>query len=399
MIKKLSLLFLVSANIYAYTLTEILTHAKESHSAKAIEEKASSDAANEELFTTYEAPHLGLTSAHARTPSEDGMEYGVSVSQNISKPFGASHKEDASRYAIKAIKQKMEHALHVYKLEVTARYHNACVSNELSKTAQALYEEQSMRVTQLQKAYDLGEISKQSLLFHKLDLAKLHQTLNVYKRSALEKTAYLNESVDNLSIDEVACSDLVEIRRDIELGDINEHGEIQEIGFIKRSTDALVSLHNTALSSVGYEVMYNKELDTTRYTFGIKIPMDFLTSDKEVQRAKYYHLDASIEEEKNSLMSQIQEHSNTMLLKVQTLYDEYTLYKKELVPMSFELKELSKTARLSGEGTMMEHLDSARSYTQNVLNMLEIKQKYYDELFELYKTADLSLGDNNANIH
>jgi hypothetical protein len=30
--------------------------------------------------------------------------------------------------------------------------------------------------------------------------------------------------------------------------------------------------------------------------------------------------------------------------------------------------------------------------------MLEIKQKYYDELFELYKTADLSIGENCATI-
>ncbi|MBU1927401.1 TolC family protein [bacterium] len=399
MIKKLSYIILVSVNIYAYSLTEILDHAKESHSATAIKEKAASDSANEELFTTYEAPHLGLSSAHARAPSEDGMEYGVSFSQNISKPFGATQKENASKYAIKAIEQKMEHELHIFTLEVTARYHNACVSNELSETAQALYDEQSFRVTQLQKAYDLGEISKQSLLFHKLDLAKLHQMLNVYKRNALEKTAYLNESVDNLAIDEVECGDLVEIRKDIKLGEITEHGEIQEIGFMKQSTDSLVSLHNTALSSLGYELMYNKELDTTRYTFGVKIPIDFLSSQQEVQKAKYLHLDASIEAEKNSLISQIQEHSNYMLLKVQTLYDEYTLYKEELVPMSFELKELSKSARLSGEGNMMEHLDSTRSYTQNVLEMLQIKQKYYDELFELYKTADLSLGEHCANIH
>lgn len=399
MIKKLSALILVCANMYAYSLTEILDHTKESHSANVIKEKAASDSANEELFTTYEAPHLGLSGAHARTPSEDGMEYGVSLSQNISKPFGASQKENASKYAIKAIEQKMEHELHVYSLEVTSRYHNACVSEELSTTAKALYEEQSLRVSQLQKAYDLGEISKQSLLFHKLDLAKLYQKRNYYQRQAVEKIAYLNESVDNLDIDAISCSDLVEIRKDIKLGEITEHGEIQEIGFMKQSTDALVSLQDTALSSVGYELMYNKELDTTRYTFGVKIPMDFLSSQKELEKAKYMHLDNAMQAQKDSLMSQIQEQSNTMLQKVVTLYDEYTLYREELVPMSSELKELSKTARLSGEGTMMEHLDTMRSYTQNILEMLEIKQKYYDELFELYKTADLSLGENCANIH
>jgi hypothetical protein len=399
MIKKLSLLFLVSANMYAYTLAEILDHAKESHSAQAIKQKAASESANEELLTAYEAPHLGVNTTHAKAPGEDGMEYGVSFSQNISKPFGASQKENASKYAIKAIEQKVEHQLHVYKLEITARYHNACVSQEMSDKAQALFEEQSLRVSQLQKAYNLGEISKQSLLFNKMDLAKLHQKVGAYKRSALEKTAYLNESVDNLSIETLACSDLVALRRDVVLGDINEHGEIQEIGFMKQSTEALAHLHNTALSSLSYELMANKELDTTRYTLGLKIPLDFLSSDKELQRTKYLHLDASIEEEKNSLMSQIQKESNTMLLKVQTLYDEYMLFKEELVPLSYELKELSKTARLSGEGTMMEHLDTTRSYTQNVLEMLETKQKYYDELFELYKIADLSLGENCANIH
>jgi hypothetical protein len=399
MIKKLFFISVISANIYAYSLSEILEEATKSASAEAIKEKAASDKANEELFTSYEAPTLGLSTTHAKTPLENGMEYGLAFSQNISQPFGAAHKENAANYAKKAIEQTMQHALHIYALEISARYHKACVSQEMSLMAQALYAEQSAGVSRLQKAYALGEISQQSLLFHKLDLGKLHQKSKSYKRSAEENMASLDESVDNLAIDSLTCNDLEKVRKDIVLGEISEHGEIEEIGFIKQSTAALAHLQNTPLSSLGYELGYSKELDTQRYTFGVKIPMDFLSSQKELQRAKYLHLDASIEAQKEALTAQIRKRSATALLKVQTLHDEYMLFKEELVPLSFELKELSQAANLSGEGSMMEHLDSTRSYTQNVLEMLEGKQKYYEGLFELYKTADLSIGEECANIH
>jgi len=60
--------------------------------------------------------------------------------------------------------------------------------------------------------------------------------------------------------------------------------------------------------------------------------------------------------------------------------------------MSLELKGLSKSALAEGEGTIMEYLDATRSYSENLLEMLQIKKDYYYELFELYKKADLDLG-------
>ncbi|MEA2091618.1 MAG: TolC family protein, partial [Campylobacterota bacterium] len=64
-----------------------------------------------------------------------------------------------------------------------------------------------------------------------------------------------------------------------------------------------------------------------------------------------------------------------------------------ILPLSLELKELSESALYEGEGTIMEYLDASRSYSENLLEMLEIKKNYYYELFELYKKADLDLGE------
>jgi len=398
MIQKISLFLFVALSAHAYNLSEILDATKRSHSANTIKELASSKIADEALTNSYEAPKLGLSSAHARNPVENGMEYGVSFSQNIAKPFASEYKENASKYAIKAIEQKTQHELHILGLEVTSRYHNACVAKEMSSLAQVLFDEQNKRVGQLQSAYELGEISKQNLLFHKLDLSKLTQKLNFYKRSEIEKRSYLNESVDNLTIETLACDDLVGIKKDVKLGNIDEHGEMQEMASMQNATDALLSAQQTPLSSLGYDLMYHKELDTTRYTFGVNIPLDFMTSEQELHRTKYLSLSSALQEQKAAMYQQIQQKSYSKQLKIETLFDEYMLYKEEIVPMSLELKELSKLAQKSGEGTLMEHLDSSRSYTQNVLEMLEIKQKYYGELFELYKTADLSIGENCATI-
>ncbi|MDD2790727.1 MAG: TolC family protein [Sulfurimonas sp.] len=399
MIKTLSLLLCVALSANAYNLTEVLDATKRSHSANTIKELASSKIADEELVSSYEAPKLGLSSAHARNTEQDGMEYGVSFSQNISKPFASEQKQNASKYATRAIKQRVEHELHLLNLEVTSRYHNACVAKEMSELSQVLFNEQSTRVGQLQKAYDLGEISRQNLLFHKLDLSKLGQKMSFYKRSEMEKRSYLNESVDNLTIDTLACNDLARIKKDVTLGNIDEHGEMQEMASIQNATDARLHVEQTPLSSLGYDLMYHKELDTTRYTFGVSIPLDFTTSEQELHRKKYLALSSAMQEQKNAMHAQIQQESHSRVLKIETLFNEFILYKDEIVPMSLELKELSKLAQRSGEGTLMEHLDSSRSYTQSVLEMLEIKQKYYDELFELYKTADLELGENYANIY
>jgi len=389
---KLFLVFFIALNAYAQNLSEILEAVQKSKKTLSITQKTYSDIAQNELFNTQEAPELGLNLSHADESTQDGLEYAVGISQNLTHPFATSSKTDATEAMKKAIKQNTKHELHVLSLEVTSRYHSACISKEMSQGADILFKEQSSRFNQLQRAYDLGEISKKSLLFNKLDLAKLQQKVASHKRGYLAEMSFLQEAVDNMKIEELSCDDLVQINRTIKLNAIEEHGEIKEITYEQNSAKSFYEVYDSTFKSLGYELMYEKELDKTRYTFGLSIPLGATTSQTQMQQAEYLHKNSALVAQKEALTSEIINASKSLQLKVETLYDEYRLLNEEILPMSLELKGLSKSALAEGEGTIMEYLDATRSYSENLLEMLQIKKDYYYELFELYKKADLDLG-------
>lgn len=389
---KLFLVFFIALNAYAQNLSEILEALQKSNKTLSITQRTYSEIAQNELADTQEAPELGLSLSHADESTQDGLEYAVGISQNLAHPFSLSSKTEATDALTKAIKQKAKHELHILNLEVSSRYHSACISKEMRDGADLLYKEQSSRFNQLQRAYDLGEISKKSLLFNKLDLAKLQQKVASYKRSYLTELSYLQESIDNLTIDELVCTDLVEISRDIKLNSIEEHGEIKEITYQQNSAKSFYDVYNSSFKSLGYELLYEKELDKTRYTFGLSIPLGGATTQTQKQQAEYLHKNSSLLASKEALSCEIKNASKSLQLKVETLYDEYILLNQEILPMSLELRQLSKSALSEGEGTVMEYLDATRSYSENLLEMLRIKKNYYYELFELYKKADLDLG-------
>ncbi|EDZ63473.1 hypothetical protein SMGD1_1766 [Sulfurimonas gotlandica GD1] len=390
---KLFLVFFIALNADAQNLSEILDSLQKSKKTLSITQRTYSDIAKNELFSTQEAPELGLSISHADETANDGVEYSLGISQNLAHPFSSSSKDRATDSLTKAIKQKSKHELHVLTLEVSSRYHSACTSKEMSDRAEELFKEQSSRFNQLQRAYDLGEISKKSLLFNKLDLVKLQQKVVSHKRSYLAELSYLQEAADNLKIDELSCDDLLKISKDVKLNNIDEHGEIKEITYQQNSVKSFYDVYNSSFKSIGYEVLYEKELDKTRYTFGLSIPLGAVTSQTQKQQAEYLHKNSSLSAAKDALTSEIINASKSLQLKVGTLYDEYTLLNQEILPMSLELRQLAKSALSEGEGTIMEYLDATRSYSENLLEMLEIKKNYYYELFELYKKADLDLGE------
>lgn len=389
---KLFLVFFFALNAYAQNLSEIIEALQKSNKTLSIKQRTYSDIAKNELFDTQEAPKLGLSVSHADESTQDGLEYALGVSQNLANPFSLSSKTKATEALTKAIKQRTKHELHILTLEVSSRYHSACISKEMSDGAEKLFKEQSSKFNQLQRAYDLGEISKKSLLFNKLDLAKLQQKVASHKRGYLTELSYLQETIDNLTIDKLSCNDLVEISRDIKLNSIEDHGVVKEITYQQNSAKSFYDVYSSSFKSLGYKLLYEEELGTTRYTFGISIPLGAATSQSQKQQAEYLHKNSSLIAQKEALISKIMNASKSLQIKLETFYDEYTLLNEEILPMSFELRELSKSALAEGEGTIMEYLDATRSYSENLLEMLQIKKNYYYELFELYKKADLDLG-------
>jgi len=392
----------VTLNVNAQNLAQILESLNSSNKTKAILEKSKSQIAQNELSATYEAPSLGLSLSELDDRSsggKDGAEYSVGISQDISHPFSSYSKNKSVKEYSKALKQETKHELHLLTLNVVSKYHNLCITKEMRDTATLLYDEQSNRFKQVKRAYQLGEISKKDLLFNKLDLAKLSKNINNYKRAYLSEFSLLQESVDNLIIDDVDCSDIKNPTRHVELRPLSEHGELKAIEYKKNATKALYDMHNSSISSLSYELLYEKEIDANRYTLGLSIPLSPLSSQNEKLRAEQFSLNASYDYEKTNKQAQIQNASKSLISKIEVIYDEFILLQSEIVPLNEELVKLSKSALDEGEGNIMEYLDATRSYSLNLIEMLETKKAYYNELHELYKTADLEIGENHENIN
>jgi len=393
---KIILIISMFITLNATNLSQILNSLESSKKSQSIREKSKSDIAQNELDGAYAPPSFEASLSHAdaiAAGEKDGLEYALGISQEIDNPFDRDTKNLGIKEYNKAIRQETKHELHLLELNIISKYHTACVSKEMQEKSALLYKEQSDRFSQIQRAYELGEISRKDLLFNKLDLAKLQQNVSSYKRVYLSEVSQLQGLSDSLVITEIDCNDLVQPAREIKIRAIEEHGELKAIEYKKNASKALYNLHSSSISSLEYGLGYEKELDMRRYTLGLSIPLGALSSQKEMLKAQQYALTSSYAFEKDALQSEIQSYSKIAQNTLATLYDEFTLLENEILPLNEDLVRLSKSALLEGEGDIMEYLDASRSYSLNVIEMLEIKKTYYTELFELYKKADMEHGE------
>lgn len=386
---KIFLLIFVSINLFAQNLSEITEAFKKSKRVTSMKEQTKSDIAHAELINSYDAPYLGLNISHADESGNKGSEYAIGVSQEIVHPFANSNKYAAVEAKSRAIEQGAVYAIDVLTLDIEKIYHQACASKEMSQSLQRVYDEQSESFSKLRKAYEFGEISKKELLFNKLDLAKTKQRVETYKREYISELSNLQEAVESLEIRDLECNDLMKITKEIELGRVDEHSLIKELSYEQKEAKSFYDLHNSALSAISYELLYEKELSANRYTFGLNIPLDFLSSKAQTQRAEYLHKSASLLAKKDALTIEIQNSLMASKKKLRTLYEEFVLLDEEILPMSLELKDLAKKSLHEGHSSVLEFLDATRSYSNTTIELQEIKKDYYNELFEFYKKADM----------
>ena len=394
------LILSMTLSLQAYDLKEIIHSLDTSKKAKEIEQKSYANIASNALGTAYEAPEFGMSATEVKLndKSDNGLEYSLGISQSIAQPFASKSKKRATAAMTNSIKQEAKHEFHVFVLHTVSLYHDVCIAKELKEQANVLYEDQEKMFQQVQRAYDLGEVSKKSLLLNKLELMKLEQKISIYKRAYEIDLHSLQSGVDSLEIKEVSCDDMFEIKRDIELIPLEEHGEVKRIEFEKDASASYLNVYDAMLQGVAYEVSYERELDAKRYGFGLSIPLSSFTDSNEIAKKEYLHKNAALNFEKDTLMQGVKSTSASLQVKLQTLYDEYTLVENEILPLNTELLRLSKSAYLEGEGSAMEFLYASRSYSEYMIEILQIKKDYYNQLFELYKTADLELGEGYENI-
>ena len=391
---KICIVLALAMSVQAQNLNEIIISLQKSNKVQSLKNITNAKIAENHGLNTYEAPQieLGLVHAESSVDSHTWNEYALGISQTLEQPFASKSKTNVAKMQNAALRQSLKHQIHVLELQTASKYYATCIAKEITLKAEKLLENQSTRLEQILTAYTLGEVSKKDFLFYKLDILKLGQDVSRYGRAYLVSLSSLRENVDNMQIKDVRCDDLVSPMRELKLNAIEEHGEVKELSYQVSATSSMYSISNETLDSLSYAIGYEKEYDTNRYVFGVSIPLSFASSKKEKLKGQYFHEKVALGEEKNALSTKIQVQSASSLLRLATYYDEYILLQNEIVPLSKELYKLSDFAYKSGEGTVLESISASRAYQENVLHMLEVKQEYYKEFFELHSIADLDFG-------
>lgn len=389
---KILFLFLVPLGLYAQNLSEILEAFRHSERARSINETLLGEKAKNSAVSAYGAPMIGAGLSRARSDTQEGMEHSFSLSQNILYPFSAASKARAQKDLDAAAQNEAEYALGSLELDIGAQYHLACTAFEINEKAQMLYAEQAKRYDKLNRAYEVGEISKKELLMHKLDMLKFRQKTSLYQRAYLEELSFLQES-SGVPITALSCDDLVTPAAFVGLKSFEEHTALKALEYKKNSANALFTLEDSFFTSLNYELSYEKEIDLSRYKFAVSLPLGFLTSQKESLKAEQLHRYSAYDARKEYLRQNLKNSSASASLKIKTLYEQLELMQDEILPLNEELFELSKLSLDEGEGNIMEYLDAVRSYRLSLIDLSEIKREYYRELFILYKNNDMKFGD------
>lgn len=385
--------FLAFTNLSAQTLKEILELQKQDNKTKSIEAMRDAKIAQSRLYSSYEAPRLAASVADAKELTQEGLEYTVAFSQNIDNPFDIQEKSRVSENFSKSAALEGLHLLHVRELDIAAKYYSACSAKALHREALRVLDEHKKSLQRVSEAHKLGEISKKSLLFHKLELAKSHQNAREYARLYREAFGTLQESVASQTLKDVACSDTLEPKRDLVLKSLNAHAELQRLEYEQNAASAQERLYDSAVQNIGYELMYEDELATQRYRFGINIPITALGSQNRALHESALKRRLSLGYAKEALREELRSAIEKQKERVEALYEEYELVRDEVVPLSKELLELAEYAYQEGEGTTLEYLEASRSFAKSTLELLEVKKLYYEELFELYKLTDTHFGE------
>lgn len=391
--KKIVFLLLLPFGLQATSLDEILANAQKSRYIEALKQNDFALHAQIKAQAAFDPLELNFGIAHAKNPDENGAEYALGFSQSLAYPLESNAKENRAEQLAAASQKETHYKTNIFLLEISEKYYMACNSIERLKILKELSAQQEERLAKLEEAYRVGEISKRELLVHRLDLATLQQEIRAYERESQTKRAGLDAAVDFMAIDALACNDLLAPREFEVRTNAGEHTRFKTLQHRINAANASYAMQDTFLSALGYELTYEKELDTTRYSFALSIPLGGTSRQKEQNRLEALHTTQSHREELSLLEIQTAHAIQTLSLKIETLVQEYKTMQEEILPLSKELLELEKLSYAQGESTLLSYLDAGRSYKSHLLQGMQIKQEYYEALFALYKKADVSIEE------
>lgn len=387
---------LLSIDLLAQSLWEILQSTPQNNKVKALKHRQDAQIAQIQTQFSYEVPSISLDLGSAKeNTGDEGLEYALAFSQEIQTPFGFEEKKSAERAMIRSLALLGEYEHNSFILDIALSYHLACVDKESSELLHLLVSEQKRALDKLGIAYELGEISRKDLLFHQVEYLKFKEQESSFQRVYERSLLALQSQLQNTEIETLTCTDIiVPSEKNLKI-DSQKHAKLEALTYEKDAATSYYKLSESFIQSLGYSLSYEKELDKKRYGVLVSIPLTSFTSKQERRQTQYLHTQNALQEELALLRHEFEQNSKSLRARLRSNYESYKTYQEQVLPLSQELQELSLLALLEGEGSVLESLDATRSYLGNTLGMLEKKRSYYEALFALYKITDRRLGEKN----
>lgn len=388
--KTIVLLLFLLDQIYAFTLQEVLQSVRTTSKFQSLEYKQAALVASNKAQMSSDPASLSFDFGYAKEAlGEDGLEYQLSLSQDLKYPLLERKKERYSAYTLEYYKAQNRLEQNLLLFEGAQTYHLACIDKERYEEFEKIVQNQKDIVAKLQKAFLLGEIAKRVLLFHQLQEHKLVKELEEYRHSYEQTLLVLEEQLENHTLETLACHDLYTIAPLEKSTEFDEHQEYKILHAQEKLTALDLDFAQSVIPQLSYTLGYEKELDKDRYGIILSIPLQFWGSQTQQQQVSFLNQKRVLRNKVTSFAKSYKIREEKYRQTLRNRYENYIRYEKEILPLSKELQELSLFALYEGEGSVLESLDALRTYQENLIEFLEIKKEYYTDLFMYYKSIGI----------
>lgn len=392
-----SLLLLFTCTIFLHaskiTLNEILQKVEDEHPmSKSIEAYQHAYASQNKALLSNEAPVLSIESVYAQPDTDTSKyEYAIGIEQNILSPGVKRGIARSASYMNDALLLEQKENFLILKNSISFLYHVNCLDiedEEQYKRSLVAFEELYEKKA---KAYKYAEISKKELLQLQIELKRQK---NEYKRY-LNRVKTSRQNLESKTILPflkeriLSCKDIKPIAEEFSFADMQDSLYEEALDKKIQSVKSDFERYDSPFDSFTISASYQNEIDTDRFTFGLSIPLNFISSYNEQSQAASLYKKSALEYEKEEFS--LKKASDIKLLRQELArtFEDIELSLSMLVQYEDELLPLVEKAYRSGEDSAIEYLLTRREMLNLNKELTAQRKEYYKTLFELYRVTQI----------
>ncbi|WP_200762364.1 TolC family protein [Nitrosophilus alvini] len=373
-------------------LKEIMEKFEKTHpAAVAIQKEIKLLQTKTKLSIVRDPAEFRASSAYAEENSGiSGKEYYFELNQQFLVPNVKKSLKNSALSGVEARILNLKFDFLKLKYSIKNLYKQTCLNRKIYKLrTENLFELEGF-YKKMQKAYKLGEVSKKDILALEMEKRKAFVEVQSAKNDMTESFLNLKKLLSSTEIefDEILCEE-----GSIKIEDINYEPEkivenspdiLSYKAYIKKLQARLRGYEST-IERFDVSMEYSDELGTKRYLVGVGIPLNFSSSKRQLEKKAIMESISLKRTELENLVASKKAAAMQLLTRLKNVVNNYKTTKK-LEDGARELTSLTLKSYLAGESSLLELLISKRELINLQIETLNFKKRYFETLFELYKT-------------